>query len=184
MLRVGTSQKDQDVYIMDFDNKTEFFRFFACKKCEPSRARKNSKSKRSLRHDKTLKLFYNASGYEKVRDERVRNFLQFVYTNDTGNDGFTNRLSEIVKKLKENEKFRSDYLAMNLHDFDIREEGIAQGISQGISQGIEQGIRQKAVKDAVTLVKKYNASPETAAEDMDIPVELVLEELARDTTKC
>ncbi|MBO4320064.1 MAG: hypothetical protein J5857_06300 [Treponema sp.] len=78
-----------------------------------------------------------------------------------------------MKKLKENEKFRSDYLAMNLHDFDIREEGISQGISQGI--------RQKALESAVILVKKYNASPETAAEDMDIPVELVLEELAKDT---
>ena len=48
-----------------------------------------------------------------------------------------------MEKLKENEKFRSDYLAMNLHDFDIREEGREEG--------------------------------------RNIPVELVLEELAKDT---
>ena len=110
-------------------------------------------------------MFYNSSVYEKEKDERIRNFLHFVHTNDSGKDDFSSRLSEMVEKLKANEKFRGDYLAMNLHDRDIME------------RARQEGTQQKAVEDAVMLVQKYNVTPEEAAKDMGAPLELVLEEL-------
>ena len=128
-------------------------------------------------NDKTIKVFYNASVYDKVKDERIRALLRFIYTNECGKDDFANRLSAIVDKLKENEKFRSDYLAMNLHDRDITKRARQEGIELGISQGT----LQKAVDAAVTLVKKYNVNPEAAAKDMNAPLELVLEELSKVT---
>ena len=58
----------------------------------------------------------------------------------------------MIETAKINEKFRSKYLAVNIRETDIYEEGknegIAQGISQGISQGIAQGAEQKAIETA------------------------------------
>ncbi len=85
-------------------------------------------------NDNLLKVIYNAGAYREEKDEKIRSFLKFVHTNEPGKDDFSNRLSSIVEKLKENEKFRSDYLAMNLHDRDIiratRKEALAEGALQ------------------------------------------------------
>ena len=43
----------------------------------------------------------------------------------------------------------------------------------------EEAIQQKAIEAAITLVHKYKATPETAAKDMNAPLELVLEELKK-----
>ena len=56
---------------------------------------------------------------------------------------------------------------MNLHDHDIRYEAHAEGLAEGS--------RMKAVEDAIMLIQKYKATPETAAKDMNAPLKLVLE---------
>ena len=58
---------------------------------------------------------------------------------------------------------------MNLHDFDIMTEAKEEGIAEGESK--------KAVENAVMLVKKYKATPETAAQDAGAPLDKVLEAL-------
>ena len=55
---------------------------------------------------------------------------------------------------------------------------IKENFLEGIKEGIGIGAQQKAVENAVTLVRKYNASPESAAADMDAPLDKVLEALA------
>ena len=60
---------------------------------------------------------------------------------------------------------------MNLHDHDIRYEAHAEGLAEGS--------RMKAVEDAIMLIQKYKATPETAAKDMNAPLELVLEALKK-----
>ena len=59
------------------------------------------------------------------------------------------------------------------------ESGKEAGIEIGKKAGISLGAEQKAVEDAVMLVKKYNAVPEIAAQDMKAPLELVLEALKK-----
>lgn len=120
--------------------------------------------------DKSLKVIYNSSAYEAESDARIRDFLRFVQTNEPGQDDFSNRLSAIVEKTKENEKFKQEYAAMNLHDRDL--------IDETRKEALAEGAQQKAVEDAVTLVKKYNAAPETAAADVGAPLEKVLEALS------
>ena len=120
-------------------------------------------------NDKSIKVIYNSNAYEKAEDEKIRNFLHFVHTNEPGEDDFSIRLSQMVNKIKQNEKFRSDYAAMNLHDRDITR--------RAKSEGINEGRQEKAVEAAVMLIKKYNAKPEEAAKDMDAPLELVLEKI-------
>ncbi|MBP5447328.1 MAG: hypothetical protein J6X95_04415, partial [Treponema sp.] len=73
--------------------------------------------------DKSLKVIYNATAYEKEKDERVKALLRFVQTNESGEDGLTNRLAALVKKMKENEELRQEYMAMNLHDYDMIRKG-------------------------------------------------------------
>ena len=45
-------------------------------------------------------------------------------------------------------------------------------------EGYEEGAQQKAVEDAIVLVKEFNATPETAAEKMNAPLDKLLEALA------
>ena len=48
---------------------------------------------------------------------------------------------------------------------------------EGLAEGIAEGKHEKAVEDAITLIKKYNVAPETAAADMGVSVEDVLQSL-------
>ena len=84
----------------------------------------------------------------------------------------------MVEKLKANEKFRSDYLAMNLHDRDIMERAREEGISQGISQGI----RQNAVENAKNLLAMNLGTHEQISQAVGLPLEKV-KELAQENTK-
>ena len=133
-------------------------------------------------NDKTVKVIYNASAYREEKDQRIRDFLHFVCTNKPGTDDFTNRLSSIVERLKDNEKFKGDYIAMNLHDRDLirrtRKEAIEEGISLGITQGISQGIQQKALEDARNLYAN-GVSIELIAKSLNMTEEEV-RELTRD----
>ena len=47
----------------------------------------------------------------------------------------------------------------------------------------EEAIQQKAIEAAVTLVKKYKATPENAAKDMNAPLEEVLKALKIETAE-
>ena len=83
--------------------------------------------------------------------------MRFVSKNEVSDD-FTNNLAEKVSSKINDEKFRREYLRVNLHEFDIRreakEEGIALGISKGISKGLEKGARDAkfdAAQNALTL---------------------------------
>ncbi len=54
-----------------------------------------------------------------------------------------------------------------------------QGLEEGRKEGLQQGLQQKAIEAAVMMIKKYKASPESAAKDMNAPLELVLEALKK-----
>ena len=113
--------------------------------------------------DKSIKVIYNASAYEAVEDENLRDFLHFVSTNKPDENGFSKILADTVAKLKEDEIFRKDYAAMNLHDRDIKKAAK------------EEGRNEKAVEDALMLIKEYHETPEVAAKKMNAPLKIVLE---------
>ncbi len=50
-------------------------------------------------------------------------------------------------------------------------------------EAYDRGAQQKAIENAITLIKKYKASPEDAAKDMNAPLELVLERLKQEDIK-
>ncbi len=124
-------------------------------------------------NDKSFKVIYNASAYEKENDEKIKRFLRYIHTNEPGEDDFNKLISNQVAKIKENEKFRSDYAVMNLHEQDI----IRVARREALAEGVSQGTQQKAIEDALMLIKDYNETPEIAAKKMNISLELVLESL-------
>ena len=118
-------------------------------------------------NDKSLKVIYNASAYGKAEDKRIREFLRFVHTQEPGEDDLNKRLSEHVAKIKENEEFRSEYAAMNLHDQDI------------IRTAKREASEEKAVEAALLLINEYKEKPEIAAQKMNAPLDLVLDALKK-----
>lgn len=115
-------------------------------------------------NDKSIKVIYNASAYEEEKDERIRNLLHFISTNEPGKDDFSNRLSLLVEKKKENEKFRSDYTAMNLHDRDIQRAAKREGFAEGA--------HENAIMNAKNLLKEGD-SPEKVARCVGLSLEEV-----------
>ena len=105
--------------------------------------------------DGAIKEIFNAKAFASERDVEISNFLKYIDSKETADD-FTIKINHLVEKAKINEKFRSKYLAVNIRETDIYEEGkndgIAQGIAQGISQGISQGAEQKAIETAKNLL--------------------------------
>ncbi len=115
--------------------------------------------------DKSIKVIYNASAYEEEKDERIRNLLHFISTNEPGKDDFSNRLSSLVEKKKENEKFRSDYNAMNLHDRDIQRAAKREGFAEGA--------RETAIMNAKNFLKMNVLSIENIAQGTGLSIEEV-----------
>ena len=113
-------------------------------------------------NDKSIKVIYNASAYNEEKDEKVKNLLHFISTNEPGKDDFSKRLSSLVEKIKENEKFRSEYVAMNLHDRDIQRAAKREGIAEGkIAQAIE----------SAKILLQEGDSPEKIARCVGLPLE-------------
>ena len=75
---------------------------------------------------------------------------------------------------KINEKFKGDYLAMNIRETDIYEEGRNDGITLGIAQGAEQA----KIETARNLLN-MNLSLEQVVQGTGLSLEIV-EELAKE----
>ncbi|HBB12845.1 MAG TPA: hypothetical protein DCZ76_01055 [Treponema sp.] len=124
-------------------------------------------------NDKITKVIYNASGYEKETDAKIRDFLRFVYTNDPSEDVFSVRLTKRVENLKQSERFREAYATMNLWEMDIRREERKEALAEGRALGAEE----RSVENAVIAVREFNIDPQLAAEKMKAPLEKVMEKL-------
>ena len=93
--------------------------------------------------DKTARVFYNVGAYENSKDDELKAFLHFVCKNEA-DDEFTRSLEERVRTIIDSEKFRTEYLAVNLHDRDL--------IKEGKREGREEGARDKALETARKLL--------------------------------
>lgn len=121
-------------------------------------------------NDKSLKVIYNASAYSQEKDEKIKAFLHYISTNEPGEDDFSNRLSDLVEIIKDNEIFRSDYAAMNLHDRDI----MRLAKKEGREEGLKDGALQKAIETAANMLND-KIPVENIARYVNLPLEKVQE---------
>ena len=105
-----------------------------------------------------------------VKDKKVHDFLQFVMTNKPNENELSQELSETVEKLKDDDEFRKDYAAMNLHDRDIKKAAKEEGLAEGRIEGAQQ----KAIEAAMNALS-MNLSAEQASKISGLPLEKVLE---------
>ena len=178
--RYYQSMLDMDALMKgeDYENLKESYVLFICKYDPfndkngkpfglPRYTFKNSCEENNLVNldDKSLKMFYNATAYEDEKDERIKALLRFVQTDEPEKDDFSNRLNALVAKLKKNEIFKQEYARMNLHDRDIRKEGM------------KLGARQNAIENAKKMLAD-NLSPEKISQYSGLSLDQV-QELAK-----
>ncbi|MCR5613690.1 Rpn family recombination-promoting nuclease/putative transposase [Treponema sp.] len=123
-------------------------------------------------NDKAVKVFYNATAHEAEKDEKIKAFLHFISTNDPAQDDFSKRLASFVEKIKDTEKFRRDYAAMNLHDWDLTQlvkketikEKAIEDIKNFYANGVSLEIIAKSMNMTIDEIKDIIADKEVAEE--------------------
>ena len=113
--------------------------------------------------DKTTKIIFNAEAFEKEKNVAISAFLRYI-SKRIPTDSFTEKLDTLIEKSKDNQKLRSKYLAMNLHDRDIKK--------QAYKDGLEEGALQKALETAKKLLGE-GISIEVIARTTDLSVEIL-----------
>lgn len=114
--------------------------------------------------DRAYKYFFIAENCDKIFNEKQKAFLKLV-AGHKASDRFSEKIAKLTEEAKHNSQWKRQYMEwerQRVYDFE---------------NGKEAGIEKKAVEGAVMLVKKYKATPETAASDMNAPLDLVLESL-------
>ena len=115
--------------------------------------------------DETTKIIFNSTAYNNENNLEISALLKYINTKIPTND-FTKKLNNLVEESKINNKFRNDYLAMNLHDRDI--------IKKALAEGREQGAEQNKIETAKKLLQD-NLPIEQIVKYTDLPLEKVQE---------
>ena len=123
--------------------------------------------------DQTTKIIFNAEAFETEKDVAISAFLRYI-SKRIPTDSFTEKLDRLVEKSKDNQKLRSEYLAMNLHDRDIKKQAYKDGLEEGISQGALQ-TKLETARKFITLNIPY----EQIAQGTGLSLETV-KELAKE----
>ncbi|ERF59357.1 hypothetical protein HMPREF1325_0366 [Treponema socranskii subsp. socranskii VPI DR56BR1116 = ATCC 35536] len=105
--------------------------------------------------DKSVKVFYNVGAYGKEDEPELSALLEYLCER-RATSGFTQYIDELVEKAKRNEKFRSVYMSLNIHEDDLRRESLQQGEKIGFERGIRKGRRDGIAAGS------YQAKRETA----------------------
>ena len=113
--------------------------------------------------DGAIKEIFNAKAYANEEDIEISNFLKYIDSKETSDD-FTDKINHLVENAKINEKFRSKYLAVNIRETDIYEEGR--------NDGFAQGAEQKAIETAKNLLLKL-IPMDVVAECTGLPLETI-----------
>ena len=94
-----------------------------------------------LLNDGTQKIILNTKGiFDDVRPE-LKRLLNFIDGRQP-EDSFTQDLSKAVESAKRNEKWRHDYITLQMAYDEKYREGLETGIQQGIEQGITTSARR------------------------------------------
>lgn len=99
-----------------------------------------------------------------IEDEEVKSFFEYLVSKKAESD-YTKNLENYVNDAKNNMEYKRQFMEWE------------RQMARQFADGKKEGLQEKAVNDAVLLVKKYKATPESAASDMEAPLELVLERL-------
>ena len=92
--------------------------------------------------DQTTKLFLNAKGTKGTATEHTKNFLNYV-AGLPAQDSFTRMIDTEVIKTKKEEKWRREYMTLEMELQRHRKEGIAEGMEKGMEKTALGMLRDK-----------------------------------------
>lgn len=90
-------------------------------------------------NDKSYKVFYNATAYEKSCNNKIKAFLRYLTTRKP-NSEFTQKLDKEVSLAKRNQPWRKNYMTL------------AMKYDEWLEEGLSKGILQKALETAKKLI--------------------------------
>lgn len=108
---------------------------------------------------------YNASAYTDEEDENIRAFLEYVKTKKP-TDSWTERLEKRVAEIREEQKFRDDYVTYQMHIKEWKREGKAEGREEGIAYGEHK----KAIETARNFLALGVVTHEQIAKATGLPL--------------
>ncbi|MCI8447706.1 MAG: hypothetical protein HFH30_04775 [Eubacterium sp.] len=108
--------------------------------------------------DDTTKIILNSKGTMDDVSPEMKKLLDFIDGKEPEDD-FARELDEAVQSVRKNEKWRLDYMTLQMNYQEIYE------------QGIEQGNKQSALR----MIEAGKLSPEEIALYSDLTLEQVLE---------
>ena len=76
--------------------------------------------------------------YGKENEPELSALLEYLCKR-RATSGFTQRIDALVEKAKQNEKFRSVYMSLNIHEDDLCMAGEKIGFERGVVVGIRKG---------------------------------------------
>ncbi len=91
--------------------------------------------------DNTTKMILNTKGILDDVTPEMKRLLNFIDGKEPEDD-FTKELDEAVRSVRNNEKWRLDYMTLQMH----YQEKYEQGMQQGMQQGIQQEMKQSALR--------------------------------------
>ena len=110
-----------------------------------------------LANDVTVKLV-NAKGEQGQVNDLLKNFLQYVMTNEPVDD-FTEDVERQVWAVKNDKKAREEYMVLQAkireHEIVAYEAGEAQGHAAGLAEGLAEGEAKKSRETAIKMLKKH-----------------------------
>ena len=84
--------------------------------------------------------------------QNLKALYDYIRTGKVGG-GLTQRMDQAVRRARENEEWRSEYMKELLHDDDVREEGRAKGRIEGENQFVMLISRMNAGEDTARIFK-------------------------------
>ncbi len=81
--------------------------------------------------DDTVKIILNTKGTEEDVSQDMKELLDFIDGKGAGATGFTRDLEEAVQSVRKNEKWRVDYMTLQMSYQEKFEEGYERGIEHG-----------------------------------------------------
>ena len=119
--------------------------------------------------DESTKIFLCAGGDADDVSDDMKDFLNWLTTEQTGDSRLVNKLEKAVQKAKKHEEWKVEYMTLLMRDNEMREEGRKEGREEGRAEGR---------KDLLfSLVKDGTLSPEIAALKADMSAEEFVKEM-------
>ena len=120
--------------------------------------------------DETTKIILNTKGTMDDISPEMKRLLNFIDGQEPEDD-FTKKLAEAVESVRKNEKWRLDYMTLQMH----YQEKYEEGLEQGLEQGLERGAEQEKVESAKRMLEDGNLSADKIALFSGLALEKVLE---------